>query len=133
MKTFDEYRTALAAMTLGDAVSLLTDLGGLTEKIIVSDDMGSFTTNVFDFCAGIPAICLAASIGPFSFYGGPPDTYFWIRGTLMDFVMDKLMHREQENKTYGAPIPSITNLGETPRGTASEHPRSAGQVRIQCS
>jgi len=112
MKTFDEYRLALKDMTVGDAMDLLLDLGGVTDKIIiVSDDMGSFTTTPWDFCDGIPAVCTADSVGPFQFYGGPPDTYFWVSGTLMDFVMDKLMHREQENKSYGAPIPSIANLG----------------------
>ena len=40
-----------------------------------------------------PTDTLARSIGPISFYGGPPNNRQWYRGSLLSFVLDGVFFR----------------------------------------
>jgi hypothetical protein len=121
MKSFDEYQLLWPTMTVSEAMNIVLDLACHTEKVIVSNAIGNHAVEVWEWCEPIPGHLLAAHVYPIQFCGGPPDAYFWVTGTLRDFVIDKLMFADAMeerswrnnggNSKCEVKIPTIKNLG----------------------
>ena len=123
MKSFLEYRTALAGMTVREAMDILQHVDSQDESVIIQTERGNKTVRINDHCKPLPGYMLATEVYPLIFAGGPPDHYFWVPGNLFDMVIDKLMYRdavEEKRMLIGTrraanksmqQIPTIRNLG----------------------
>jgi hypothetical protein len=124
MKSFLEYRVALAGMTIREAMDILKCLNLQDETIIIQNTRGqNHTVCVGEHCQPLPCYMLATDVQPLLFAGGPPDKYFWVTGNLFDMVVDKIMYRDAVDeqraktvtrcatKTYVQQLPTIRNLG----------------------
>ena len=107
MKSFAEYKAQCAGLTVKDAIDILIRFGCESDKIIICGPHGNYTVSVWTYCSGIPATVLASEIKPILFSGGPPNKYFWVRGTLNDLVVDKLMYSDAVTEKIGMKVATI--------------------------
>jgi len=96
MRSISEYERTFSHISVGLALDLLNDLQVSDDRILAyhpGEEKITITTAP-EYCAKINPAYLASSVGPIQFLGGPPGRENWTDGTLLTFVMDKVMYRD---------------------------------------
>jgi hypothetical protein len=104
MRPLIQYLSEYRHISIAMALNLLSDIKADGEQVLVWDygENGVKATTPRQLCSGFPAHRKASTIGPFQFLGGPPDRINWLDGSLLTFVVDKIMYKDaiEEDGTH---------------------------------
>jgi hypothetical protein len=96
MKSVKEYYQKYFNLTVNEAFDLLYDLGILDETILKwnSEESKMEKTTPWGLLTNIQDNLVIRNMGPVQFCGGPPSELSWLTGTLLSYVLDRIMAQD---------------------------------------
>jgi hypothetical protein len=91
-------QTQLGAISVIEALRMLRDFKCDTEEVLATGAAGNYKTNPWKITADYSDEYPAAGIGPMTFCGGPPGQSYWYTGSLLMFVIDRILYQIASHK-----------------------------------